>query len=263
MRCNVNVDAKTRLPNEARPSRVRSSLRRVDSHDSRPRPSKVANQRAGASPLGTMTASPRIRNRASAVGRSLDSVRIVAVAAEIADAEGLPNLTMTRVAARLGVSPQTLYRRVEGYDDLLRGLALRRHEMLAQKLGDAAVGRSGRDAVTAVSHAWREMARDHPGIGAAADRCPCSGDPEIQAAVERIHSVLGNSLRAYDLSHDDETYVVRALCSTLHGFSHLESGDGHPLPHHPDETFERLIDLLCAGIEQLCRNARQHAAVAP
>ena len=41
------------------------------------------------------------------------------------------------------------------------------------------------------------------------------------------------------------------LDSAFHGFSHLESGDGHPLPHDPEATFEHLVQLLCAGIQRL------------
>ncbi|GAB3646661.1 TetR/AcrR family transcriptional regulator [Streptomyces sparsus] len=50
-------------------------------------------------------------------GLSVD--RIVATAVEVADAEGLGALTMSRVAAELGVSTMALYRYVAAKDDLL------------------------------------------------------------------------------------------------------------------------------------------------
>lgn len=49
-------------------------------------------------------------------GLSLD--RIVAAAIEIADAEGLPALSMARLAERLGSAPMSLYRHVTSKDDL-------------------------------------------------------------------------------------------------------------------------------------------------
>lgn len=213
-------------------------------------------------PSGAMATSPRRISRRTAVRRHLDGEQIVAMAAEIADAEGLDNLTMTRVAAGLGVSPQALYRHVNSHDALLRGMALRSREMLAQRLANAAVGRSGRDAVAAVGRAWREEVRNNPGMHAAAERFRCSGDAELEAAVARVCDVLGQSLRAYGLADVDETRASRALLSTLHGFSHLELGDGHPLPYDPDDTFTLLVEVLCNGIEQLRRNSGEREVAA-
>ena len=183
----------------------------------------------------------------------MDPERVIAAAAAIADAEGLDKLTLTRVADVLGVRQPALYRHVDGYDDLLRSLSLRGREILAQRLADAAVGLSGDDAVAAVGHAWRKMVRDHPGIYAATDRYPCAGDAELESAVERVLAVLSQALRAYDLTGEDRVHATRTLRSAFHGFSHLESGDGHPLPHDPEDTFKHLVELLCAGIHRLSR----------
>ena len=187
--------------------------------------------------------------------RPLDAERVISVAAEVADAEGLDKLTLTRVADALGVQQPALYRHVAGYDDLLRSLSLRGREVLAQSLADAAVGLSGDDAVAAVGYAWRKVVRDHPGIYAATDRFPCAGDAELEAAVERVLAVLSQALRFYDLTAEDRVHAARTLRSAFHGFSHLESGDGHPLPHDPEDTFGHLVQLLCAGIHRLSRNA--------
>ncbi len=195
--------------------------------------------------------------------RPLGTERVIEAAAEIADTEGLDRLTLTRVARALGVRQPALYRHVEGYDDLLRSLSIRGREILADRLADAAVGRSGDEAVAAVGHAWREMVRTHPGIYAATDRYPCAGDAEIEAAIERILTVLSQALRAYDLNDDDRVHAARTLRSAFHGFSHLESGDGHPLPHDPDETFEHLVELLCAGVQRFSGRTTPDPVPAP
>ena len=197
-----------------------------------------------------------IENSPPAARRPLDADRVIAAASKIADTEGLDKLTLTRVADTLGVRQPALYRHVEGYDDLLRSLSLRGREILAQRLADAAVGLSGDDAVAAVGHAWRKMVRDHPGIYAATDRYPCAGDTELEGAVERILSVLGQVLRGYDLTDEDRVHAARTLRSAFHGFSHLESGDGHPLPHDPEDTFDHMVQLLCAGVHRRSRRAK-------
>jgi len=183
--------------------------------------------------------------------RTLDTEQVVDTAATLADAEGLDAVTLTRVAERLGVRQPALYRHVDSYDALIRALGLRGREILATRLGEAAVGLAGDDAVRAMGRAWRSMVRDHPGLYAATDRYPCAGDAELEAAVERVVQVLGQALAAYGLADDDRVHAARSMRSALHGFAHLESGDGHPHPVDLDDSFDRLVDLLCAGIHQM------------
>jgi AcrR family transcriptional regulator len=59
--------------------------------------------------------------RAARQGLSLD--RIVAAAVELADADGLAAVSMARVARRLGFTTMSLYRHVEGKEELLRLMA--------------------------------------------------------------------------------------------------------------------------------------------
>jgi len=178
----------------------------------------------------------------------LDQERVVDAAAAIADAEGLDALTLTRVAKELGVRQPALYRHVESYQDLLRLLSLRGREQLAAALGEAAIGVSGDEAVAEVGRAWRKAVMASPGLYEATDRYPCAGDDELEEAVERIVGVIAQALAGFDLDDDHRVHAARALRSAFHGFCHLESGDGHPHPHELDDTFDGLIELLCAGI---------------
>ena len=178
----------------------------------------------------------------------LDQEQVVNAAADLADAEGLDALTLTRVAKILGVRQPALYRHVESYQDLLRLLSLRGRDQLAVALSEAAIGVSGDEAIGAVGRAWRETVLASPGLYEATDRCPCAGDEELEEAVERIVGVIAQALVGFDLDDDHRVHSARALRSAFHGFCHLESGDGHPHPHDLDLTFDGLIELLCAGI---------------
>jgi|TARA_B110000263_G_scaffold218354_1_gene204954 AcrR family transcriptional regulator len=181
--------------------------------------------------------------------RTLDTDRVVATAATLADSEGLDAVTLTRVANELGVRQPALYRHVDGFDAMIRLLGLRGREILADRLAAAAVGVAGDEAVRAVGSAWREMVRDHPGLYAATDRYPCAGDAELEGAVDKVVAVLGRALAAYELSDDEQVHVARTMRAAFHGFAHLESGDGFPQPHDTDDTFDHLLDFLCSGIQ--------------
>ena len=185
--------------------------------------------------------------------RYLDKQIVVDTASAIADADGLEAITLTRVARELNISQPALYRHVEGYDDLIRSLSLKGRQLIAEELVQAAIGLSSDDAVRAMGLAWRKVAGTNPGLYAATDRFPCAGDPELEDAVERIVAILSQALVGYELSTDDQVHAARSLRSAFHGFAHLEAGDGHPLDQDLDDTFDHLIELLCAGIRSLSK----------
>ncbi|MDH4171472.1 MAG: WHG domain-containing protein [Acidimicrobiia bacterium] len=178
----------------------------------------------------------------------LDTGQVVDAAARLADRDGIDSVTLTAVAKELGVRQPALYRHVDSHQDLLRSLGLRGREYLGAALADAAIGVSGDDAVAAVGHAWRSVVSTHPGLYAATDRYPCAGDPELEEAVERIVAIIAQALAGFELDEDHRVHAARALRSAFHGFAHLESGDGYPQPHDIDDTFDGMIELLCAGI---------------
>lgn len=179
---------------------------------------------------------------------AVDKTRVIDVAAELADSEGLENLTLTKIANKLGVHQPALYRHVANYQDVVRELGLRGREVLRADLAHAAIGMAGDDAVAAIGRAWRTMAKSHPGMYEATDRFPCSGDDQLEAAVENIVAVIGQALTGFALDAVQRVHAARALRAAFHGFVHLELGDGYPHPEDLEETFEGLIELLCAGI---------------
>ncbi|WP_431932473.1 TetR/AcrR family transcriptional regulator C-terminal domain-containing protein [Nonomuraea jabiensis] len=73
--------------------------------------------------VGTIVAEPRggrtAARRPDISGNEVTRERIVRAAIEIADAEGLPDLTMRGLADRLGMATMSLYRHVAGKDDLV------------------------------------------------------------------------------------------------------------------------------------------------
>ena len=177
--------------------------------------------------------------------RGLSPSVVADAALRIADDDGLDAVTIARLAGELGVRPPSLYNHIESRDALLRTVAARALDELAQRMGAAAVGRSGPDAITAVAHAYRAFAREHPGWYAATVR---ASDPALREAGQRVVDIVLAALRAWDLSDDDALHTVRVLRAALHGFASLEAVGGFGAPIDVDESFERLVKTLVAGI---------------
>src|SRR6187431_2667513 len=92
--------------------------------------------------------------------RELSIERIVDAAVEIADAEGLGAVSMSRVAASLGFTTMSLYRYVTSKDDLI--LLMQEEATLVAVPPDDSVERDWRDGVTAWVLAMRAAYREHP-----------------------------------------------------------------------------------------------------
>ena len=176
---------------------------------------------------------------------SLTPETVVRAAGELADAG---ELTLAALAARLGVKVPSLYKHVGGLDDLQRRLALAAIDELAGTLAEATVGRSGRDALHACATAYRAWARAHPGRYAALQRAPDPAETELHAAADRFTRLLLAMMRGYGLDEDATVHATRAVRSALHGFVSLETAGGFGLPQDVDTSYDRLVDLLDAGL---------------
>lgn len=176
----------------------------------------------------------------------LDAAAVVSAAAELADADGLGAVTLARVAQGLGVRPPSLYAHVGGLDDLRVRIGAVGARELAAALGRAAAGRAGRDALEAVAHAYRAYAHEHPGRYAALQRAPDpAGSQDARAVVDVVVAVL----RGYGIEGEDAIHAVRSIRAALHGFVALEADGGFGIPLSVDESFERLVNVLDAGLE--------------
>jgi AcrR family transcriptional regulator len=179
----------------------------------------------------------------------LDAEAVVSAAAELADADGLGQLTLARLADRLGVRAPSLYVHVDGLPDLRRRLAIRGARQLEACLASTAAGLAGEDALRAVAVTFRDYARAHPGTYAALQQptgaAPGNADGD---AARALVDVVAAVLRGYGLQGDDAMHAVRVVRAALHGFVSLEADGGFGMPLDIDESFERLIAVLHRGL---------------
>ena len=179
----------------------------------------------------------------------LDHDTIIAAAAAIADAEGLPSVTIARLAAHFGVRPPSLYNHVAGLDAIRRALTLRGLRALHAALSIAATDDPASDPVLALASAYRAFATARPGLyDAALVRAAPRDDAEAQAASAAIFDRVAAALAPYALTGDALTHAIRGLRSLLHGFIVLEADGGFGIPLDLDESFRRSIRIYTAGL---------------
>jgi len=180
--------------------------------------------------------------------RTLDRAAVVEAAAELLDELEGGELTLAMVAQRLGVRAPSLYNHVAGLDDLRHAVALLGLRELEARIARAAIGKAGDDALRAVAAAYRDFARERPGLYPFTLRAPEPDDQSRQCAAEDILTILRLVLEPYGLTPEDTIHAIRALRSLLHGFVSLELAGGFGMPVDLDQSFARMVDGYIAGL---------------
>jgi AcrR family transcriptional regulator len=176
----------------------------------------------------------------------LDAEAVVTAAAALADADGLSQLTLAKLAVELGIRTPSLYAHVDGLDDLRARLGARGARELAAALHVAAAGRARGDGLRAVAKAYREYAHAHPGTYVAMQIA--SDSDEFEAAGAEVVGLIVAVLRGYGLEGEPAIHAVRAIRSALHGFVTLEREGGFGLPVAVDDSYDNLVTMLDAGL---------------
>lgn len=188
----------------------------------------------------------------------LDPAAVVAGAAALADEVGLANVTMGRLAERLGVRAPSLYKHVDGQADLNRRIATLALTELGDELRDALQGRAGRDALDAAARTLRAFALQRPGRYAATTRMDPSGpDDPLVAAGERVLDSLAAVLAGYEIDPAETLHAMRGLRSLLHGFALIEAAGGFQMDADVDESFAWLVDFVDQGLRARAAGPRR------
>jgi AcrR family transcriptional regulator len=183
----------------------------------------------------------------------LELTFIIEAAGELADQYGVQEVTLANLAKKLGIRPPSLYNHFNGLTGLRKRLAIYGIDKLYEVMEDAAIGVSGTetDAVLAVSQAYVNFARKHPGIYEATLLAPDPEDVEVQAAGAKIVDLSVRILQAYHLDGERALHAVRGLRSILHGFSSLEQKGGFKMELDLNESLLIIIKAFLAGIGEV------------
>src|SRR5438067_5965430 len=93
----------------------------------------------------------------------LDRASVVEAAVKLIDEEGIEQLSLGRLAERLGIRTPSLYNHVAGLPGLKHDLALFCLRDLLDHITHATIGKSRAEAIIALADAYRAYARQTPG----------------------------------------------------------------------------------------------------
>ncbi|MEH7119772.1 TetR/AcrR family transcriptional regulator [Neobacillus vireti] len=182
----------------------------------------------------------------------LELSAILDAAGEIANQQGMSEVTLASLAKKLGIRPPSLYNHFDGLPGLRKKLAIYGINQLYEELAVAAIGIAGTEAVLAMSKAYVNFARRHPGLYEATLLAPNPEDEEVQQAGAKIVNLTVRILQTYQLTGEQAIHAVRGLRSILHGFSSLEQKGGFKMNLDLDQSLTIIILAFVKGMESNC-----------
>ncbi len=174
----------------------------------------------------------------------LSRIRVVDEAQALSDEVGFDGLTLAGLASRVGVKAPSLYKHVEGLDQVRRDLAVRAKTELVETLTEAAAGRQGQDAVLALALAYRRFAVEYRARYVATVRAPDPADEEDVRVSALAVGIVFDTLRGAGVPEEDLVDVTRGLRAGMHGFIELERLGAFALPDDVEGSFERMVRRL-------------------
>ncbi len=186
-----------------------------------------------------------------AIRKKLDFNVILLKATELVNTKGLDELSLSLLAKELQIRPPSLYNHVNSLAELKQSLAIFGLKKLYEYMTQAAIGKSGDEAIRLISHAYVQFVRTHPGLYEATTRSPDREDKELQHQQQLIVELVVKVLAFYNLQEEMVIHTVRGLRSILHGFTSIEQSGGFGIPLDIDQSLTILIDTFIKGIHSV------------
>lgn len=135
--------------------------------------------------------------------------------------------------------------------ELRRFFAIKGDRELLSRLKTAREGRTAFSALRSVAKEMRQYALERPALWAAASRTPTTDCSEWRTGHKEICDFVTSILRECGVHGRDAEDALYMLRSLVRGFA-LHQILGSFLPVHSyDESFDRAIDILIAGLQGL------------
>ncbi len=166
---------------------------------------------------------------------------VLEAAETIIDRSGWDQLTMTDLAAELGVRVPSLYHHVRNLDALKAAVQVRTMSQLGAELRAAAMGRTGEDGLRALANVQRSFAHRFPRRYEGATRAPLDRPEFITAALDANEALVA-MVRSYGLEGEAALYAETSAFAALHGFITLEISGFFEEDFDRDRVFEGVLD---------------------
>jgi len=179
---------------------------------------------------------------ASSAPKGLTREAVLVAAEALVDRDGWRQLTMTALAAKLGIRVPSLYTHVENVEATLGAVQARAHGALANRFLRAAMGKTGESAFRALAEVLRAFAAEHGGLyelamHQAIDRTA------VAAAAEPSGAALVAVIESFGVADPSLDLQMNCL-ATLHGVIALDRANLFDGTIDVDAAYTRAVTMV-------------------
>lgn len=185
---------------------------------------------------------------ADAPRRRIDRGTVLASAEEFLDRRGVEALTMTALAAELGLKTSSLYNHVPSLEALRGELQNRAVRELGVLLRNEAMGKTGGRGLRALAHVLRDFAHAHPGRYGLAMSEPLDREAFRDASTDAM-AAFAAIIGSYGIDDISLDFQVSAFAA-LHGVIVLENAGFLTGDLDGERIFKTVLDQVVAMLDE-------------
>ena len=175
---------------------------------------------------------------------------VIQTAADIADKNGLSNVSLKVVAENLNIRTPSLYNHIDSLESLLREIAHNGMKTMNERMMQAAIGKIGDDAVKSVGITYLDYMIEHPGIYETIQWATWHGTEETGKIFDNYLSLLKTLALSCNFNPTNIDEILNLLTGVLHGYTTLQLRYALSRPDEVRAALSTALDTVLAGLHQ-------------
>lgn len=175
---------------------------------------------------------------------------VVQTASDIADKNGLNNLSLKVVAEQLKIRTPSLYNHIASLDDLLREIAHKGMRTMNEQMTQMAIGTFGDDAIKSVCTVYFRFMIAHPGVYETIQWATWHENDETSKIFGDYQALLTTLILSCGLKTQKTDEILNLLTGVLHGYTTLQLRFAISNPEQAQIDLCNAIDTVLLGIHQ-------------
>lgn len=175
---------------------------------------------------------------------------VIQTAADIADKNGLSNVSLKVVAESLNIRTPSLYNHIDSLEAMLREIAHNGMKTMNERMMQAAIGKIGDDAIKSVGITYLNYMIEHPGIYETIQWATWHGTEETGKIFDSYLSLLKTLALSCDFNPVNIDEILNLLTGVLHGCTTLQLRYAFTKPAEVRTDLSSALDTVLAGLHQ-------------
>ena len=175
---------------------------------------------------------------------------VIQTAADIADKNGLSNVSLKAVAESLNIRTPSLYNHIDSLEALLREIAHKGMKTMNEQMMQAAIGKIGDDAIKSVGITYLNYMIEHPGIYETIQWATWHGTEETGKIFDNYLSLLKTLSLSCKFHPANIDEILNLLTGVLHGYTTLQLRHAFTKPEEVRAALSTALDTVLTGLHQ-------------